>query len=110
MDYRINNGGARKGAGRKPKADEQLLIEKLSPLENAAYKALKDALSNSESWAVKLWFEYSYGKPKQQADISLGGIPPIIWNEQRNYTKEERDKRLNELIDKRQAAQNNILN
>ena len=31
-DGRVNNGGARKGAGRKPKADELKLIEKLDSL------------------------------------------------------------------------------
>ena len=29
MDKRKNNGGARQGAGRKPKAQEQKLIERL---------------------------------------------------------------------------------
>ncbi len=63
-----DNGGARKGAGRKPKADEQKLIEKLSPLQKDAYKALKDSLEDGQGWAVKLYFEYMYGKPKQQVE------------------------------------------
>lgn len=63
-----DNGGARKGAGRKPKADEQALIEKLSPMEKDAYKALKKAIEGSESWAIKMFFEYMYGKPKQTVD------------------------------------------
>ena len=69
-DGRRNNGGhSTKGrAGRKPKADEQRLIEKLTPLSEPAYKALKTAIAESESWAVKLWFEYMYGKPKQTID------------------------------------------
>ena len=33
MDKRINNGGARKGAGRKSKAAEQKLIELLIELK-----------------------------------------------------------------------------
>lgn len=68
MDGRKNNGGARKGSGRKPKAEECKLIEKLSPLQNDAYEALKNALKNEDSWAVKLFFEYMYGKPKQQIE------------------------------------------
>jgi len=59
------HGGKREGAGRKPKADEQKLIERLTPLEDKAYKALETALLNDEGWAVKLFMEYRYGKPKQ---------------------------------------------
>lgn len=65
MDKR---GGKRKGAGRKPKAEEQQLIERLSPLEDVALNALKIGLESDESWAVKLFMEYRYGKPKQQIE------------------------------------------
>ena len=61
-------GGARDGAGRKPKAEEQKLIEKLSPLEPKAYQALENAIEDDQSWAVKIFFEYMYGRPKQQID------------------------------------------
>lgn len=66
-DGRKNNGG-HKNSGRKPKADEQQLIEKLTPLQNKGYKALEDGLTDGQSWAVKLFFEYMYGKPKQQIE------------------------------------------
>lgn len=66
-DGRRNNGG-NKNAGRKPKAQEQKLIEKLTPLEPSAYKALKNALKDEQGWAIKLFFEYMYGKPKQQIE------------------------------------------
>lgn len=66
-DGRKNNGG-NKNAGRKPKAEEQKLIEKLTPLAPAGYKALKNALKNEQGWAVKLFFEYMYGKPKQSIE------------------------------------------
>lgn len=72
-DGRKNNGakkGVSQGAGRKSKADEQQLIEKLSPLSAQAYKALKASLDDGQGWAVKLFFEYMYGKPKQQMDIN----------------------------------------
>lgn len=59
------HGGKREGAGRKPKADEQELIERLSPLDNKGFKALKNGLEEGQSWAVKLFMEYRYGKPKQ---------------------------------------------
>jgi hypothetical protein len=63
-----NKGGAREGAGRKSKAEEQSLIEKLTPLEPIAFKALKDALNEGKDWAVKLFFQYNFGMPKQVID------------------------------------------
>ena len=67
MDKRKNNGGHSNG-GRKPKAEEQKLIEKLSPLQPKAYKALEKSIADNQGWAIKLFFEYMYGKPKQQID------------------------------------------
>lgn len=64
-----SHGGARKGAGRKPKAEEQTLIEKLSPLEDEALEALKDGLKDGQHWAVKLFMQYRYGMPKQVTEI-----------------------------------------
>jgi len=66
-DGRKNNGG-HKSAGRKPKADEQALIEKLSPLEDKAFKALDDAIKEGHHWAVKMYFEYVYGKPRERIE------------------------------------------
>ncbi len=66
-DGRKNNGG-NKNAGRKPKAEEQQLVEKLTPHEPTALKALGDALKDGQGWAVKLFMEYKYGKPKQTID------------------------------------------
>lgn len=71
-DRRKYNGG-HKTAGRKAKADEQKLIERLTPLVDVAHKALSDALQANEQWAVKLFFEYFYGKPRQQVDVTTGG-------------------------------------
>jgi len=61
-------GGARDGAGRKSKAEEQSLIEKLTPLEPLAFKALTEALNEKKDWAVKLFFQYNFGMPKQTID------------------------------------------
>jgi hypothetical protein len=70
MDKRKNNGGKRQGAGRKPKAEEQKLIEKLTPFNDLALKALKESLEKKEQWSVKLYFEYFYGKPQQRVDVT----------------------------------------
>lgn len=58
-------GGARQGAGRKSKAEEQGLIEKLTPLQDSAFNALTEAINDKKDWAVKLYFQYMFGMPKQ---------------------------------------------
>lgn len=63
-----NKGGKRENSGRKSKAEEQQLIEKLSPLESTAHAKLKEALESGKEWAVKLFFDYMYGKPKQMIE------------------------------------------
>jgi len=67
MDKRKNNGGHSTAgfAGRKSKVDEQTLIEKLTPLEASAFNALTIAISEGKDWAVKLFFQYKFGMPKQ---------------------------------------------
>jgi hypothetical protein len=76
MDNRKNNKGqiGNKG-GRPSKAEEQKLIDKLSPLEPLAHAKLKEAIEGGKDWAVKMYFEYMYGKPKQQTDLTSGGEP-----------------------------------
>jgi len=64
------HGGKRTGAGRKPKAEEQKLIEKLTPLNDLALESLKKGLEKKEQWAVKLYFEYFYGRPQQRVDVT----------------------------------------
>jgi hypothetical protein len=76
------HGGKRDKAGRKPKAEEQKLVEKLSPLEDTAHKALKDAVNAGEKWAIELFFKYMYGLPKQTVDLNnniKGEIPIDKW-------------------------------
>ena len=59
----MTHGGKRLGAGRKAKAEEQKLIENLTPMNDMALESLKKGLEKKEQWAVKLFFEYFYGKP-----------------------------------------------
>lgn len=75
------HGGKREGSGRKGKIDEIALIEKLSPLEDKAYEALKYLLEKNNVHAVKLWFEYMYGKPREKVsmDITSDSIPLAQW-------------------------------
>ena len=79
-DGRKNNGGhSTKGvAGRKPKVDEQKLIEKLGKYEDKAHEVLEEAVKDNKPWAVKMYFEYMYGKPKETKDVSISGDLPIF--------------------------------
>jgi len=87
MDKRKNNGGhSTKGfAGRKSKAEEQKLIENLTPMNADALKSLSKAVKDNEQWAVKLFFEYFYGKPQQRVDVTTNdesiNIPIISFSE-----------------------------
>lgn len=68
MEDRRKYNGGHKNAGRKSKAEEQGLIEKLTPLEPMAFDALISALADGKDWAVKLFFQYKFGMPKQVID------------------------------------------
>jgi hypothetical protein len=71
MDGRINNKGTKGNKGGRPsKAEEQKLIENLTPMNADALKSLQVGLKNKEQWAVKLFFEYFYGKPQQRVDVT----------------------------------------
>ena len=80
-DGRKNNGGTKgnKG-GRKSKADEQLLLDRLSPYDDLALKVLSEQMEANEPWAIKLFFSYRYGMPKIRAEEDLKLIIPILSN------------------------------
>ena len=69
----MTHGGKRQRSGRKSKAEEQQLVERLSPLEDIAHQKLKAAINDGEQWAIKMYFEYMYGRPKQSMDVTTGG-------------------------------------
>ena len=74
MDGRKNNGsrtGENRNAGRKPKATELQLIERLTPLEEIALKALEKGVKSGELGFLKLFLEYRFGKPKQMQEITV---------------------------------------
>lgn len=63
-------GGVRKNqTGRPRKADELRLIEKLTPLEETAHIMLAELVEAGNIQAIKLYFEYMYGKPKQIVSV-----------------------------------------
>lgn len=67
MDKRKFNGGARKGAGRPAKADELKFLEKLDKHidQDEAIESLKQLIKDGNFNAIKLYFEYRFGKPKE---------------------------------------------
>jgi|TARA_R100000734_G_C3314816_1_gene106515 hypothetical protein len=72
------SGGKRAGAGRKSKADEVSLIEKLSPLEDTAFEALKKGVEKGDFKFVQLFYNYYAGKPKETKDITLVEELPLF--------------------------------
>ena len=72
MDGRASNGGVRKGAGRKPKADEAKLVERLDAIidSNEALTQLGKLVAKGDMRAIQLYLSYRYGKPKESMDIN----------------------------------------
>jgi len=82
------HGGSRPGAGRKSKADELKLIERLDNIidgDNAINK-LNDLISDGNFNAIKLYLEYRYGKPKESLDVTSDG-ETLSFNELLNFGK-----------------------
>lgn len=78
------NGGARPGAGRRPKADEIAIIEQMDAIAvpSQAWKALWDKCIEGDTQAIKTWLNYRFGMPKQKVDVTTDGeklTPPIEW-------------------------------
>jgi|TARA_R110002020_G_scaffold183274_3_gene379423 hypothetical protein len=71
-------GGKREGSGRKSKSEEVQLIERLTPLEDKAYKALEAGIENGDFKYVQLFYHYYAGKPKETKDITLNTEQPIF--------------------------------
>ena len=65
------HGGKRDNSGRKPKDEELKLVEKLTPLEPLAFKALKKGLEKGDFKYVQFYYNYVAGKPRETKDILL---------------------------------------
>jgi len=77
MDGRKNNGG-HTTAGRKSKAEEVQLIEKLTPLEPLAFDALMKGLEKGDFKYVQLFYNYYAGKPRETKDININEDLPLF--------------------------------
>ena len=70
-----NRGGKRDGAGRKSKAQEQQLIERLDRIidEDEVLQVLKQLIKDGDLRAVQLYLSYRRGKPKDTMDLNTTG-------------------------------------
>jgi hypothetical protein len=83
MDKRkFNKGTKGNKGGRKSKSAEQQLCEKLSPLEDKVFKQLELAIEDGQTWAIKMYFEYMYGKPSEKKEVILNEIQSDIITEE----------------------------
>ena len=91
MDKRINNGGARKGAGRKPKAQEQDLIDSLDNIIDLkqAIEVLKELVYGGDLRAMQLFLNYRFGKPKETVDITQFVEQPLFLDVSEDYSNTE---------------------
>lgn len=78
-----SKGGARKGAGRKSKAEElglSDLMDSVGPTDAILQSLHKLALKGNVE-AMKLWLGYKFGKPKESVTITDN---TIHWIEEEN--------------------------
>jgi hypothetical protein len=96
MDNRKYNGGhSTKGvAGRKPKSDEIKLIERIDNdiPPDKAIKVLGKLVLEGNMQAIKLYFEYRYGKPKESVDIHTTGESSVSFNDLLKAVRSGTDK------------------
>ena len=82
MDKREKNKGTVGNKGGRPsKSEEVKMIERLSPLEPKAFKALEKGVEDGDFKYVQLFYNYYAGKPKETKDIQITELPIINMND-----------------------------
>jgi len=69
-------GGFRVGSGRKTKSDEIKAVEQLKSIigdETVVHK-LKELIERGDFRAIQLYFNYRYGKPKEDVTVNSDGF------------------------------------
>ena len=81
-----------KNSGRKSKADEQLLMERLSVYDNKAFEILGKKIEDGEYWALRMYFNYRWGKPTENQTINLHTTqieaPVIKWKSKKEINNQ----------------------
>jgi hypothetical protein len=85
------HGGKRIGAGRKPKDQEQSLIEALDRIVDGdkAIEVLKQLIGEGDIRALQLYLNYRYGKPKESVDVTQFVEQPLFLDEAEDYSSTE---------------------
>ena len=81
MDGRRNNKGTKGNKGGRPsRATEEQICLALQPMEQEFKDSLLRGLVNNQGWAVKLYADYYWGKPKESLEVtSEEGIKNITF-------------------------------
>lgn len=66
------HGGARPGAGRKPKSEVLEMIAKMDATKAPAdvWQKLAEQVDKNDVHAIKTWLNYRYGMPTQTMDLN----------------------------------------
>ena len=65
-------------SGRRPKSEDQKLVERLSPLEPFVFDVLKKGINKGEFRFIQLWFQYRFGKPRDLKQITIDKVEADI--------------------------------
>ena len=70
--------GIKGKSGRKPKAEDIAMIEKLTPLDEMAFIKLKEGIEAGDFKFIRLYFLYRWGSPRQMQDVTITSEVPIF--------------------------------
>ena len=63
--------GLKGRSGRRPKEEDIELIERLTPLDDQAFNLLKEGIEKGDFRFLKLYFNYRFGRARQQRDLNI---------------------------------------
>lgn len=66
-------GGARPGAGRPRRMDEEQIIAKLQPMAETAFRVLHEKVHQGDMKAIQLYLQYFIGLPTQKVESKIEG-------------------------------------
>lgn len=86
-------GGARVGAGRKTKSQEDrirsLAVAAIKGKYGSEQDGFKFLLQSTEPTLIKFVFEHAFGKPKEKIEHSGNPESPVIFQLDERFTKED---------------------
>lgn len=100
-DLRAKNGGRRKNAGRKTKAEELGLVALLDECwtvasRKATIKKLASLASKGNLEAIKLLMAYTFGKPKETVAVEANATFAIVRVPSKAASREEWERQQKE--------------